>query len=110
MATFYIQRREAPLLTPRLLVYKSQAFRTLYCGFGQADPQLIIEVRGRWPSAYNGDGLFLEYQGGVVTNIGSKYVTLKYRDSSTGEHETIKVELCPTPDTGFTEIMFMTSR
>jgi len=110
MATYYITRKDSPLLTPRLLAYKAQAFRTLYSGILKSDPQLVIQVRGRWPDAYGGDGLFLEYSNALITDIGRKYVEVKYRDDMTGEYQAIRLELCPTNDTGFTEIMFMTDR
>lgn len=112
MATYYIYRKDIPgTLSPLLLEHYAKAFRTLYCPGMTGDkskPELEIVIKGEWPDAFGGDGLWLRNNGGAkVVKIGRKFVTLEYKDEM-NKVEQVQVELTPRNGTGFTEIMFIT--
>lgn len=108
MATFYIQRKDTPYLTVGTLTTKAAAFRTLYCGPFTTDPKLKIYIRGEWPEQFKGAGLWARNSALEVVSIGKKFIWVTWSDD--GQARKAKVDLCPTNDTGFTEIMFMTDR
>lgn len=112
MATYYIYRKDSPGgLSPRILAWKLQAFRTLFCGQFTSEPVAQVIVRGEWyqdnhtPSRIK-DGLYLQNNSGAeIIRIGTKYVTLKYRND-VGVFEEVQVVL-DEKGAGFTQIMFI---
>lgn len=107
MATYYIYRKDIPgTLSPLLLEHYAKAFRTLYCGMRAGHPELKMVIRGEWPDAFNGDGLYLKYSNAEIVEIGRKYVTVEFKNDE-GQLERAKLELTPGRDKGFTEIMFI---
>lgn len=108
MATYYIYRKDKPFYGTRQLEAHARAFRTLYCGIMKTDPELEIIIKGEWPDAFGGDGLWLRNNSGAkVVKIGRKFITLEYKDEM-NKVEQVQVELTPRNGTGFTEIMFIT--
>ena len=105
MATYYIYRKDRPGLTASYLDGLAHSFRHLYCGPFQDSPKLKIVVRGEWPD-HGRDGLFLS-SGAEVTEVGRKLVTVLW--SENGQEYSAKIKLCPTSDTGYREIMFITT-
>jgi hypothetical protein len=112
MASFTMVRKDYPEAKAATVWQKYAAFRTLFVDgrHDKAANSVDVIIRGEWPSAYNGDGLFLRYNGGAnVTAFGFDEVEITWKDSTTGKTEVIKLPLCPTEDTGWDEITFITT-
>lgn len=108
MATFYLTRKDFPALTLGTLTTKATAFRTLYCGASPTDPKLLMFIRGDWPEQFKGAGFWSSTSKTEIVSIGRKFLTVRFEDD--GVKRFLRLTLCPTNDTGFTEIMFMTDR
>lgn len=110
MATYTIYRSVEGTIDCAELKQRLQAFHILYSGpFRRGHEKVDIMVRGQWPDAFNGDGLYLTYNTGVgrIVHIGTKLVTIEFTDH---QHKTeqVKLELTTSPTDGYIEIQFIT--
>ena len=74
----------------------------------KTDPRLKIIIHGEWPDV-GSNGVFInEGPSAEVFRIGSKYIKVAFKDSE-HNHRKATLELCPTPNSGFTRIVFITT-
>lgn len=109
MATYTITRKHYGSIDNQLLHHLLVCFNNLYTARTTFAERTEIEIRGNWVQAFKGDGLWLgnSLAPGIIKEIGRKYVTIEFKNHMC-QKETIKLELEPKDDDGWTEITFIT--
>jgi hypothetical protein len=109
MATFTLQRSDKPDLTAKEIGSLFVAFSKLYVGSERwQHPYARIDIKGNWPAAYKGDGLYLNYSDAAVVSTLRNVLTIKWREYGTDHWHYVKLPAAPTADTGWAELTFIT--